>query len=191
MRSIVLASASKRKKEIFSLLGIPFVVSDHSYIEDNNLKMPASDLVKHLAYGKASSLVDSFKSAIIIGLDTLVANEGRVFPKPKSKDEAIEMLMSLSDTNHSILTGYSIIDTSSGKNSIGVRETLVTFRKITQDEAKSYVEKEDVFGIAGAYDHEHLGSVFVSNLNGDFFSSVGLPLYDIALLLKNEYSVSW
>lgn len=189
MRNIILASTSKRRKKIFSLLGIPFVVSAHNYDEDDNLKMSPSDLVKHLAFEKANSLVDSFKSAIIIGSDTLVVNKEVVLPKPKSKEEAVEMLMSLSDTTHSILTGYAIIDALSSKSSVGARETHVTFRKISRGEAISYVEKEDVLGIAGAYDHEHLGSVFVSNLNGDYFSSIGLPLYDIVLLLKNNYSI--
>ena len=190
MRNIVLASTSKRRKEIFGLLGVPFSISAHKYEEDNNLNMSPSDLVKHLALGKASSLADSFKDAIIIGSDTLVINRGIVLPKPKSKDEAVDMLMSLSETTHSILTGYAIIDASSKKESVGVSQTQITFRKITEEEAKSYVEKEDVLGIAGAYDHEHLGSIFVSNLKGDYFSSIGLPLYDIALLLKNKYAIN-
>ncbi|MDP3015033.1 MAG: Maf family nucleotide pyrophosphatase [bacterium] len=189
MRTIVLASTSKRRKEIFSLLGIPFVVSAPNYDEDNNLKMSPTNLVKRLSYEKANSLVDSFKSAIIIGSDTLVINKGAVLPKPKSEDEAVDMLMSLSDTTHSILTGYAIVDAISGKNSMGARETQVTFRKISRDEAKSYIKKEDVLDVAGAYDHEHLGSIFVINLNGDYFSSIGLPLYNIALLLKNNYSI--
>jgi len=189
MRNIVLASTSKRRKEIFGLLGIPFSISAHKYEEDNNLKMSPNDLVKNLAYGKANSLKDSFKDAIIIGSDTLVVNNGAILPKPESKEEAVKMLLSLSGTVHSILTGYAIVDASSGKKSVGVRETQVSFRKISQEEAESYVGKEDVLGIAGAYDHEHLGSIFVSNLNGDYFSSIGLPLYDIALLLKNDYAI--
>lgn len=189
MRTIVLASESKRRKEILGLLGIPFVVSAHVYDEDNSLQMPPSDLVQHLAYEKAYSLVNSFPSAIIVGSDTLVVSDGLVLPKPKSKDEAIKMLMSLSDTTHSIFTGYAIVDALSGKKNAGARETQITFRKINEDEAKAYVDKEDVLGVAGAYDHEHLGAIFVSNLNGDYFSSIGLPLYDIALLLKNEYSI--
>lgn len=189
MRTIILASESKRRKEIFGLIGIPFVVSAHKYDEDSSLQMPPSDLVQHLAYKKAHSLVDPFPSALIVGSDTLVANDGRVFPKPRSKDEAIEMLMSLSDTTHSIFTGYAVVDALSGKKNTGVRETKVTLRKVNENEARAYVNKEDVLGVAGAYDHEHLGAVFVSNLDGDYFSSIGLPLYDIALLLKTEYSV--
>lgn len=189
MRTIILASTSKRRKNILDLLGIPFSVSAHNYEEENNLNMLPSDLVKHLAYEKANSLVNSFKDAIIIGSDTLVVNKGIVLPKPKSKKEAVDMLMFLSNTTHSILTGYAIVDVSSNKKSVGVRETRITFKKISKEEAKSYVEKEDVLGVAGAYDHEHLGSIFVSNLNGDYFSSIGFPLYDIALLLKNDYSI--
>ncbi len=189
MRTVVLASESKRRKEIFGLLGIPFVISAHAYDEDNGLQLSPSDLVQHLAYEKARSLVNSFPSAIIVGSDTLVVSDGLVLPKPKSKDEAVKMLMSLSDTTHSIFTGYAIVDVLSGKKNAGTRETRITFRKINEVEARAYIDKEDVLGVAGAYDHEHLGAVFVSKLDGDYFSSIGLPLYDIALLLKNEYLI--
>lgn len=189
MRTVVLASESKRRKEIFSLLGIPFLVSAHAYDEDNSLQMSPSDLVQHLAYEKARSLATSFPSAIIVGSDTLAVNNGLVLQKSQSKDEAVKMLVSLSDTRHSILTGYAVVDALFDKNSIGVRDTQITFRKINEDEARAYVDKEDVLGVAGAYDHEHFGAVFVSNLNGDYFSSIGLLLYDIALLLKNKYSI--
>ncbi len=190
MRTIILASTSKRRKNIFNLLGIPFSVSAPNYEEENNLNIPPSDLVKHLAYKKANSLVNSFKDAIIIGSDTLVVNKGIVLLKPKTKKEAMDMLMSLSGTTHSILTGYAIIDASSNKKSIGIRETQITFRKINKEEARLYVEKENILDIAGAYDHEHLGAIFVSNLNGDYFSSMGLPLYDIALQLRKDYSIN-
>jgi len=190
MRNIVLASTSKRRERIFGLLNIPFSTAAPNYEEENDLDISPSDLVKRLAYGKANSLVDSLKDTIIIGSDTLVVSKDTILPKPKTKEEAISMLMSLSNSAHSILTGYAIIDTLSNKKSLGVKETEMTFRNINIEEAKSYVEKEDVLGIAGAYDHEHLGSVFVNNLNGDYFSSIGLPLYDIAFLLENEYSIS-
>ncbi|MDP3893493.1 Maf family protein, partial [Nocardioides sp.] len=64
MRNIVLASTSKRRKGIFNLLGIPFSVSGHNYKEENDLNMPPSNLVKHLAYEKANSLINSFKDTI-------------------------------------------------------------------------------------------------------------------------------
>ena len=59
------------------------------------------------------------------------------------------------------------------------RDTQITFRKINEDEARAYVDKEDVLGVAGAYDHEHFGAVFVSNLNGDYFSALSVSCYMI------------
>lgn len=189
MRNIVLASTSKRRKEIFSLLGIPFSTSPHQYDEENALSLPPSDLIQYLALKKADSIADAFHDSIIIGSDTLVINSGIVLPKPQDKTEAVHMLMSLSDTIHSIFTGYAIIDTSNDNKYVGVREAKITFRKISQEEAELYVVKEDVLGVAGAYDHEHLGAIFVESLEGDYFSSIGLPLYDIALHLKQDFSI--
>lgn len=189
MRRIVLASTSKRRKEILSLLHIPFESVAHRYEEDNTLPLSPSELVKKLAFKKADSLVESYPDCIIIGSDTLVEHDGKILPKPKSKEEAVAMLLSLSGSTHAIHTGYSLIDTQSSKIDSGVRTTEVTFRKISKEEATHYVEREDVLGVAGAYDHEHLGGIFVENLNGEFYGSIGLPLFVIANSLKEHFGI--
>jgi septum formation protein len=145
--------------------------------------------VKKLAFEKAKSLTALYSDAIIIGSDTLVELEGKVLPKPKTKEEAINMLTSLSGTIHRIHTGFALIDAQTSKKDLGVQTSLITFRNITTEEAAHYVEREDVLGVAGAYDHEHLGGIFIENLNGEFYGSIGLPLFAIAKSLKEHFGI--
>ncbi len=189
MRTLVLASTSPRRKSILTNLDLPFVVASPKYHEDNSLQILPADLVQHLAVGKARSLMTDFPDAIIIGSDTLVEFKGKILPKPRSIKEAVDMLLSLSGTSHSILTGFALFDTKSGQVDSGTQKTVITFREIKLEEAQAYVKREDVLGVAGAYDHEHLGAVFVENLNGDFYGSVGFPLYKIAESLKNNFEM--
>lgn len=191
MRTLVLASTSPRRKIIFAQLGIPFVAASPKYDEDNTLPVSLDELVQRLATGKARSLAENYSDAIIIGSDTLVELRGKILPKPNSIEDAVEMLLSLSGTFHSIITGYALFDTKSGKLDTGVQKTIITFRKIEPQEAWEYVRREDVLGVAGAYDHEHLGAVFVENLNGDFYSSIGFPLYKIAASLKDNFGLNF
>ncbi len=187
MPQIILASTSPRRKEILSLLGLPFAIAKPLYEENNNLPLKHEELVKHLAFKKAESLISSFPDAIIIGSDTLVELYGKILSKPKTNEKAIEMFLSLSGTTHNILTGYALVDTSSLKKDIGVQKTIVTFKKITSDEAEAYVNRENVLDIAGAYNHERLGAVFVEKIEGDFYSSIGFPLSSIAKSLTDIF----
>jgi septum formation protein len=189
MPRIILASTSPRRTQIFSLLGLPFEAVPHHYEEDNDLPLKPEELVKHIAYEKARSLVHAYSDALIISSDTLVELQGKVFPKPKNREVALDMLMSFSGATHRILTGYTLINTASSKSFSDVQITNVTFKSITRAFAEAYVNREDALEFAGAYDHEHLGAILIDRLDGDFYGSIGLPLSAIANALKKEFEI--
>ncbi len=189
MPRIILASTSPRRKQIFSLLGLPFETVPHRYEEDNNLPLKPEELVKHIAYEKARSLARLYSDALIISSDTLVELQGKIFPKPKNREVALDMLMSLSGATHRILTGYSIFNTATSKSFSDVQITSITFKHITRAFAEAYVNREDVLECAGAYDHEHLGAILIDRLDGDFYGSIGLPLSAIASALNKEFEI--
>jgi len=105
----ILASTSPRRKEIMALTGLKFQVVDSDYEEDMTLKMPPKKLAAYLSLGKAQAVAKKYKNSIIISADTIVAYQGRVFGKPKSKLEAKTFLQILSGNTHSVITGFTII----------------------------------------------------------------------------------
>ena len=142
-----------------------------------------SDLVLRLATGKAQTAYDSGEYSVpVLGADTLVILGDRVFGKPRSKEEALNMLASLSGTTHQVLTAVALM--ANGELQTAVSVTEVQFREIHPDEAEAYWQSGEPAGKAGAYAVQGLGGVFVSAINGSYTGVVGLPVFETAGLLR-------
>lgn len=144
---IILASSSPRRKELMEKMGISFVVVPSPYEEDNNLHKDPSLLVQTLSFGKAQAVAEDYPTDIVIGADTIVYTD-RVLGKPKSIQDAKSVLHHLSGTTHSVFTGVSIIQLSSGKIIQKVVESKVTFHAITEADIERYISNENVMGYA-------------------------------------------
>src|ERR1035437_1103076 len=116
MRKIILASSSPRRKEILSKTGLKFLVDVGDYEEDMTLNMKPMELVKVLSRGKAESVAKRHKNAIIIGADTFIAYKDHLMGKPHTPEKATAMLKKLSGKVHSVITGFTIIDTKTKKS---------------------------------------------------------------------------
>ncbi|MEK7187613.1 MAG: nucleoside triphosphate pyrophosphatase [Patescibacteria group bacterium] len=184
MRKIVLASSSPRRKEIFSKTKLPFIVDLGDYEEDMTLKMKPIELAKFLSRGKAESVAKRHKNAIVIGADTFIAHKDIVLGKPHISRKAKEMLKMLSGKTHSVVTGYTIIDTKTGKSISRTNESKIHFRKISDREIDAYVKTGEPLDKAGAYAVQERGAVFIKKIEGDFMNVMGLPLYEIMEELK-------
>ncbi len=185
MRKIILASTSPRRQKLLSRIGLPFEVQASDYEEDMKLDLTPKELVKHLSKGKAEAVAKNYKDAIIIGADSIVAYENHVFGKPTSAAEAKEMLKKLSGTVHSVITGFTIIDTKTNKSSSQAIEAKIYFRKVTEEEMDAYIKSGEPMDKAGAYAVQGLGAIFVEKIEGDFTGVIGLPLFALAKELKN------
>src|SRR3989344_5050457 len=139
MRKIVLASTSPRRKELLGKTGLTFVVDPGDYEEDMTLKMTPTRLAKHLSRGKAESVARRHSDAIVIGADTFIAHKGVLMGKPHTPSKATTMLKKLSGRAHSVITGFTIIDTKSGKNISRAVSSKVHFKKLTTREIEAYV----------------------------------------------------
>jgi septum formation protein len=113
---IILASTSPQKIEILSKSDLQFESHPSLFEEDMTLDMDPYSLAKHLSFGKANSLVSNFPNAVIIGADTFIVHEGKLLGKPHTPEKAFQTLKLLSGKTHSVLTGVSIIETSSKKS---------------------------------------------------------------------------
>ena len=184
MRKIILASASPRRKDILGITGLKFAVCAGDYEEDFNLSLRPRELARFLSRKKAESVAHRYKNAIIIAADTFIVFRDRFLGKPHTAKEAEKMLGALSGRAHSVITGFTIMDTSCGKRLSKSVETKVYFKRLDKEEIIAYVRSKEPLDKAGAYAIQGLGAVFVRKIDGDFFNVMGLPLYALTESLK-------
>ncbi len=184
MKKIILASASPRRKEILGTTGLKFDICVSDYEEDLSIKKEPRALARFLSRKKAEDVAPKYKNAIIIAADTFIVFRGKLLGKPHTPKEAVKMLTMFNGNAHSVITGFTILDTGSNKRVSRSIETKVYFKKLTQKEIKAYVRTKEPLDKAGAYAIQGLGALFVEKIEGDFFNVVGLPLCELAESLK-------
>lgn len=176
--NLVLASASPRRKELFSKLGVPFEVVT-SDVEETVVKADTmQEYVREVALLKTRDVAKKVKGKTIIGADTVVVFQNSLLHKPKTKEEAVSHLQKLSNNRHSVMTAVAIIKPD-GKEEIFVEETIVVFKKLSLNLIKAYVETGDPFDKAGGYGIQTDGALFVERIEGDYNNVVGLPLASV------------
>ncbi len=188
MKTIILASASPRRKELLEQIGLKFEIEPSNYDEDLNPALDPHELAKSLSLKKAELVARNHRDALIIAADTFVVLEGKILGKPKTETGAGKMLAALSGKQHSVITGFTIIDTGSHKALSRSVATEVYIKKLTSNEIDAYVKSKEPLDKAGAYAIQGLGSVIVEKIEGDYSNVVGLPLSALAESLK-EFGV--
>ena len=184
MRKIILASASPRRKEILANTGLKFSVCSSNYEEDLTLEKQPRALARFLSRMKAEEVAEKHANAIIIAADTFIVFKNKLLGKPSGPDDAKRMLKLLSGKAHSVITGFTVINSKSNKKVSRSIETKVYFKKITQAEINAYVRSGEPLDKAGAYAIQGLGAVFIEKIEGDYFNVVGLPVCALAESLK-------
>lgn len=165
------------------MTGLKFSVCSSGYSEDLNLSLRPRDLARFLSRRKAEAVAYKFRDAVIIAADTFIIAGNRVLGKPHTMREARSMLQALSGKAHSVITGFTIIDTLSGAVVSRSVETIVYFRNLSGKEISAYVRSKEPMDKAGAYAIQGLGSVFIRKIEGDYYNVMGLPLHDLTVSL--------
>lgn len=183
----VLASASPRRKELFSLLHIPFEIIT-SDVEETSVKAEnVQQYVTEVALLKTRDVAKKCPGKTVIGADTIVVYKDRLLHKPVTHEEAVQHLQTLSGTEHAVLTAVAII-APDGKETTIVEETKVIFKNVPQRLLEAYVESGDPFDKAGGYGIQTDGVFFVDRIDGDYNNVVGLPLASLVeRLLSLQY----
>ena len=185
MREIVLASASPRRREILRMLGIPFR-AEESGVEEGTTGDPLSCALA-LSQRKALAVAErAGKDAIVVGVDTIVALDGKVLGKPSGPQEAVEMLGKLSGRVHRVYSGLTVA--YGGRLLSDYRCTEVRMRRISPEEIEAYVATGEPLDKAGAYAVQGRGAAFVEEIRGCFYNVVGLP---VCALLELLAKVGW
>lgn len=178
-----LASASPRRHELLTALGLSFTFGGVDVDESSLPGETAMEMVLRLATLKARTAFDAGDYAVpVLGADTVVVLEDRVFGKPESKEEALAMLASLSGRAHEVLTGVAVVLNDELQTAVSLTE--VQFREIHPDEALAYWQSGEPVGKAGAYAVQGVGGIFVCEIHGSYTGVVGLPVYETAELLR-------
>ena len=180
--SIILASASPRRKELLEMLGVKDLRIVPAVGEEKaEAGLPPDELVKALASHKAREVAARCaENDIVIAADTIVWHDGRVYGKPHSEAEAAAMLRSLSGDTHEVYTGVSVI--RSGKELLAAERSAVRFRALSD----AYIATGEPMDKAGAYGIQGKASLFAEGIDGDFFNVMGLPLCRLGLMLKAQ-----
>ena len=184
MRKIVLASASPRRKMLLEMIGLKFDIMVPVGDEIVDTKLKSLEVAEEISYMKAVEIRDriskddiySKKGSIIISADTIVILHSRILGKPKNEEQAYDMLSKLSGEIHSVITGYTIMDTLSSKIVKKHQETNVKMAIISDDKIKSYILSKEPMDKAGSYGIQGIGAQFIERIEGCYYNVVGLPI---------------
>lgn len=178
---VILASASPRRRELLTLIGIDHEVQpaniDESYLAGETPRQHAERLAREKA-----AAIDA-GDAVTIGSDTIVVVDGDVLGKPRDRQHAAEMLRRLSGRSHVVMTGVAA--RWQGKIASGLEEVDVTFRHLTDNEIGRYIDTGEPMDKAGAYGIQGYGATIVDRVDGDYFAVMGLALNRLVRLLRD------
>lgn len=183
--TIILASASPRRKELMEQMGLSFTVHKTDAEETYPEGLSPAEAVTVLATQKVIAALHELGKAsthkIVIGADTLVEADGVPLGKPKDEKDALTMLKSLSGRSHAVHTGLALY--LDGRLIARAMKTEVIMRPYTEEEALSYIKTGEPFGKAGAYAIQGLGGKLVACCNGDKSNVIGLPCGMLSTML--------
>ena len=193
MKTLILASASPRRREILKQVGIDFTVIP-STKEEVITKQEPKDAVMELALQKAEDVAGRADGdCMVIGADTVVAMEGSILGKPEDKDDAARMLRMLSGSRHQVYTGVTVIlcqEAGSYAGSTFSEKTDVEVYDMEDGEIAVYVSTGEPLDKAGAYGIQGSFAAYIRGIHGDYTNVVGLPLgrlcHEIKKLLEEQ-----
>lgn len=191
----ILASASPRRREILSHLGLDFTVVCADADETSD-ERDGEKLVELLSKRKASAVYDALSArgemtpdTLIIASDTVVVSpDGDILGKPHDKQEAVQMLRCLSDRAHRVISGIAVLTPARCVTAHEVTE--VVFSPLSEALISRYVASGEPMDKAGAYGIQDTAALWIKGIRGDYFNVVGLPVYRLEQVLKQHFCLS-
>lgn len=197
-RSIILASASPRRKQLLESAGIVATVEVADIDESHGDGEKAADYVARMAYQKAEAVVRRHLSdkstdksvgldVVVVAADTIVVVDGVILGKPASRDEAFSMLKRLVSRRHDVMTAVAIADLAgrAPKWQRFVVATHVEFGDVDDARLWAYIDSGEPMDKAGAYGIQSGAASFVRCIEGSYTNVVGLPLYETVSALAD------
>ena len=187
---MILASNSQRRQEILKDAGFNFKVIT-SNIEETSDKKIITERILDIAEKKLEQIAKNNKNKFILAADTVVELNGKIFGKPKNREEAFSFLKTLSGNTHKVITAYVFKNIS--KN-ILIKEVVISevkFLELDNEIINWYLGTAEPFDKAGAYGIQGYGRILVEKINGDYYSIMGFPISNfLENLRKIGYKIS-
>jgi septum formation protein len=194
MRKIILASQSPRRKQLLEWAEVPFEIivksTDETYPDGLPVEVIPIFIAREKARAVRMSLVEAgaadVEREIILAADTVVVLNEQIIGKPKDRQNAIDILTSLSGKTHRVITGFVLF---TGKKEVSFSDiTYVDFHKLTAAQIEFYVDKYKPYDKAGAYAiQEWIGVVGIKSVTGDFYNVMGLPVSRVVQILSEGH----
>ncbi len=183
MAEIILASASPRRRELMANVSLDFTVKVADIEETIPEGAEPNEVVMSLALQKAQAVAVDYPENVVVGADTVVVLDGEILGKPKSPENAVQLLEKLSGRCHVVYTGVALV--CGDKIKKFCEATEVEFYQLDKKEIDDYVATKDCMDKAGAYGIQGRGCVLVKKINGDYFNVVGLPIAKVCRELRD------
>jgi septum formation protein len=180
---VILASASPRRRELLTLIGIPHTVRPADVDESSQPGELPIPYATRLARAKAERGVANAPDAFVIAADTIVVIDGHILGKPVDTDDARRTLSRLSGRTHIVVTAMACA--FNGQLAVGVEEVPVTFRSLTEREIDEYIATGEPMDKAGSYGIQGFGATIVRRIDGDYFAVMGLSLVRLVDLMQH------
>jgi len=180
---LVLASASPRRRQLFSILNVPFIAVAADVDEEIEEGESPQEMVCRLSLAKARTVALSYPEGLIVAADTIVVLDGDVLGKPADEAEAVAMLRRLRGRKHTVLSGVTVYHPASGRVITELAESVVWMRAYADEEVARYAASGDPLDKAGAYAIQHQSFSPVERIEGCYASVMGLPLCHLARAL--------
>ena len=184
-KNLILASGSPRRQELLKSLGVPFEIRIKEIDEVYPKHLKKSEISDYLAQLKSNAFVEELNPKdLLITSDTIVWYHNMALGKPKSKDDAFQMLQKLSGKTHEVIT--SVCLKSLRKEDIFNSITKVTFKELSSKEIQFYIDNYNPMDKAGAYGiQDWIGQIGITKIEGSYFNVMGFPIHKIySQLLK-------
>jgi len=190
MDRIILASTSPRRRQILDQLRIPFLVFTEEMDENrfSSQRRRIRSLVMLISRNKAQAAATHFSNGLVLGADTVVSFNRKVLGQPGSADDARKYLRMLSGNTHQVFSGITVLNTADGISYSSFSCTSVRFRRLSEKQISSYIERGEWSGKAGGYAIQGEAALFVEGIIGSFYNVMGLPVEELyRLLSKYDY----
>jgi septum formation protein len=185
---VILASASPRRQELLRQIGVSFQTVEPDVDETPGHNESADAFVLRLALEKARVGLRMVRErdlngAPVLGADTCIVFDGEILGKPDDREHGIAMLTRLAGRSHEVLTGVALVD--DGREQQVISRSRVTFAHLSPDEIAAYWDTGEPADKAGAYAVQGRAATFIERIEGSYSGIVGLPLFEVAHMLKN------
>jgi septum formation protein len=182
---LVLASESQSRKRALDILGLTYEIHPSS-IDEKSIRDPnPAALTKKLAETKAMHVAESFKDAVVVAGDAVVAKNGRIFEKPRNEDEAAEFLHELSGSAFHFVTSLAVIRSDTKKMLSTVETSEIRFRDLSDREIRNYISSYPVLRFAGAFEGDGVLR-FAESVSGSYNFVTALPVSRLAVFLREQ-----